>query len=323
MKRLLTILAILTTLTLLSRSFAQPPTQFTIMSYNVENLFDTQHDEGKQDHEFMPQGNYHWTDKRLQQKLNDLSKVVAAADTRQPCAIIGLCEVENHRVMDMLCRKTPLRTQGYQYVMSDSPDRRGIDVAIMYRPTLFQLISHQSIRAHTPHPTRDILHAAGRTQEGDTLDIYMIHLPSKLGRKQAEMVRGLVIKRLLDHADSIRSQRQQPTIIIMGDFNDELPEKNLRAFSRRGFRDMTARLSPGTYKYRGHWDTLDHILLFTHRPQEQFRGEILTLPFLLEDDPTNGGQQPRRTFHGTGYHGGVSDHLPVLLKVFEKKKTAN
>ena len=287
---------------------------FTVMSYNVENLFDTIPDPGKDDKEFLPEGEYKWTRPRLFKKLKDISKVIVGTDTVKPCEVVGLCEVENDTIMTYLLERTQLRKLGYKYIMTNSADQRGIDVALLYSPRRFRLIHHESIRIKTKKPTRDVLYASGIMPRGDTLDIYMLHLPSQLGLDEAERNRRMIRDRILNHADSVATKRNKPTIIIMGDFNDELRGKRMAPYREHGFIDMTEGKKPGSYKYKGGWGNIDHIMLRTTRTERMESG-ITSMPMLLERDKSRGGKKPRRTFLGTHYHGGVSDHLPVWIRL--------
>ena len=286
---------------------------FSIMAWNVENLFDTLHDDGKQDEEFLPEGNRRWSRYRLFKKLKDIGKTIVAVDSVKPVEVIGLCEVENDTVLTYLTERTPLRRLGYKYVMTHSADERGIDVALLYAPLRFHLIAHESLHAPTRQPVRDVLHATGTIPTGDTLDIYLLHLPSKLGGAQASSNRKAVIHSILEHTDSICHARQHPHIIIMGDFNDELTGKRMQPFLKQGFVDVIARQKPGTYKYQGQWSVLDHILLKS--ASIHYSAGISAIPFLLEPDQTHQGQKPFRTYLGPRYNGGISDHLPVWLRI--------
>ena len=287
---------------------------FTVMTYNVENLFDTVHDAGKRDTEFLPDGERRWNGWRMWKKLKDIGKVIAAADTVNPCGLIGLCEVENNNVMTYLTQRTPMRTLDYRYVMTDSRDERGIDVALLYCPQLFQLSHHQSIRARTETATRDVLYACGIMPGGDTLDVYMVHLPSKLGKAVAERNRQQITQELLAHADSVSRVRSNKTILIMGDFNDELEDGQMKPYSKSGFTDLTEGLEPGTYKFQGEWGFLDHILIKTTR-EKRTECKVVNQPFMLEREKNGGGRRPRRTYLGPHYHGGISDHLPVIVRI--------
>ena len=315
---------LLSTLLLLSSALnikAQSP--FTVMSYNIENAFDTTHDEGKDDLEFCEGGSKKWTKSRLFKKLNGVCKAIAAADENRPIDLIALCEVENDTVMEYLTRRTPLKSIGYQYFITHSDDPRGIDVALLYSPFTFHPIEIQHIHTPTPTPThhiRDILHVAGTISNGDTLDVYALHLPSKLGGAAAQK-RSLKTTRMLkENADSIFATRQHPNIILIGDFNAETKSPQLKMLTSDSIlTDHIAPLHPGTYKYQGDWSTIDHILTHT-TTLSPTSASILTFPFLTEPDETYGGIKPYRTYIGPVYKGGISDHLPIMMKFELKSK---
>lgn len=285
------------------------------MSYNIENAFDTIHDAGKNDLEYCADGERKWSTSRLYKKLKGVSKVIAAADEKRPLDLIGLCEVENDTVMEYLTHRTPLSNMGYQYVMTQSDDERGIDVALLYSPFTFHPIEIQQIKPNIhKHTTRDILHVAGTLANHDTLDVYVLHLPSKRGGSEAQNLSMSICQQLKANTDSVRQHRQHPNLLIMGDFNAETRSPQLKLLTRsHHLIDRTARLTPGTYKYQGEWSTLDHILTHTTTLSHQ-QTRILNLPFLMETDKTNGGEKPYRTYLGPIYQGGISDHLPVVTR---------
>ena len=295
---------------------------FTILSYNIENAFDTIHDEGKNDYEYCDGGERKWNQYRLFQKLKGISKVIAAADEKRPVDLIGLCEVENDTVMKYLTRRTSLKNLGYRYIMTNSIDERGIDVALLYSPFTFHPIEKESIRPHSKKDkTRDILHVAGTIAGGDTVDVYVIHLPSKRGGAEGQKLSMNICQQLQAHSDSVRTKRQHPNLLIMGDFNAETNSPQLKLLTRsHHLIDRTAKLLPGTYKYQGEWSTIDHLLTHTTTLSHQ-QTRILTLPFLTEPDPTHGNVKPYRTYLGTFYQGGISDHLPIV-GTFQLKKFA-
>ena len=286
---------------------------FTIMSYNIENAFDTIHDEGKNDYEYCDGGERKWSQYRLFQKLKSVGKVIAAADEKRPVDLIGLCEVENDTVMQCLTQRTSLSSLGYRYIMTNSLDERGIDVALLYSPFTFHPIETESIRPKTKKDkTRDILHVAGTIAGGDTLDVYVVHLPSKRGGSEGQKLSMSICQQLQAHTDSVRTLRQHPNLLIMGDFNAETNSQQLKLLTRsHHLIDRTAKLQPGTYKYQGEWSILDHILTHTTTLSHQ-QTRILNLSFLTEPDPTHGNVKPYRTYQGPVYQGGVSDHLPVV-----------
>lgn len=166
---------------------AQENIQFRVACWNTENLFDTRHDSLKNDYEFLPNAMRHWNYNKYKKKLSDIARVITAIGEWNPPALIGLCEVENDTVLRDLTRRSPLQELDYRYVMTDSPDLRGIDVALIYQRDLFKLLSSRSIsipvfRQH--RPTRDLLHVNGLLLTGDTLDVFVCHLPSRSGRSK-------------------------------------------------------------------------------------------------------------------------------------------
>ena len=317
-----------------------------IMSYNVENLFDCAHDSLKNDTEFLPDAVRHWTYSKYKQKLIRLSKVVAAVGGERTPDIVGLCEVENDKVLRDFTRYSPLKEVGYKYVMTRCADERGIDVALLYQPGSFRLLSTYSQvipPALTNHrPTRDILHVSGRVLSGDTLDIFLCHQPSRAGgQRQSEPSRLQVAQVIKQMADSILAIREQGRVVIMGDFNDypqdksikkvlgaQAPSKTETIFDERLYNLMDGRAG-GTYKYQGEWGILDQIIVSGSLLQKGQSlstsydlAHIASFPFLLEEDKKYGGYTPFRTYSGMKYKGGYSDHLPVVVDLLLKDSIA-
>lgn len=309
----------------------------TVVFCNAENLFDPEDDPEKDDDDFTPDGIYHWTRSRYWDKLDDLSKVIVAADEDQAPALVGLSEVENGTVLTDLTSRSALRAAGYAFVMTDSPDRRGIDVALMYRRSFFRLLKHESLRVNLrPYggsATRDILHVTGMLENMDTLDVYVCHWPSRYGgTAETEPFRMCAAKVVRASIDSIFRVRSKPYVIIMGDLNDGPDDPavrdglNARAYSR-GLnledRELVTVMDPvndGSYKYQGSWDKYDQFIVSASLLNGQGRtvmigSDILNLPFLLTDDDAYGGVKPYRTYNGRRYQGGYSDHLPVRLRL--------
>ena len=301
------------------QSGAQEP--FRVMFWNVENLFDTQDDPQKNDNEFLPDAARHWTYPRYRDKLKKVAQTIVAAGPECVPDLVGLCEVENDSCLDDLTRRSPLREAGYRYVMTHSPDRRGIDVALLYQRSTFRLLHHQSIRipqgaVKRSTPTRDILHVAGKLQSGDTLDVIVCHLPSRSGGKaRTEPFRMVVADIIARTADSLVQVRQHPYLIVMGDFNDYPTDRltDRLTDTKAGLRNLMKGMPGGTYRYRGEWGIFDQFFVSAEVPVK--RVEILRFPFLLEEDGKYGGDKPFRTYHGMRYQGGYSDHLPVGMEV--------
>ncbi len=358
--RLLTALA--ATLGLSLQTCLAQSQRLRVMEYNVENLFDTLSTAGKADHEFTPQGDYHWRQGMYRKKLSQLARVIAGVGGTSPAALVALCEVENDSVLTHLTRRTRLHRLGYSYLISHSPDPRGINVALLYQPALFRPLTTDSLRLPPPHkslaPTRDILHVAGLIATGDTLDVFILHLPSRKHGRHGDTYRHRMADSLRCYADSLMATRSRPLLLFTGDFNsapdDALFRDHLRTLpppastastdiDNRGLYLLSAALEgpdgiKGNYKYQGEWTTLDHFivsgtLLATpptitdgspaphaqaagHAPLPYTRGcSLICLPCLLEADRGDNTVKPFRTFLGTHYHGGFSDHLPLFLDI--------
>ena len=248
---------------------------------------------------------------------------------------MGLCEVENDHCLKDLTENSPLREAGYRYVITDSPDERGIDVALLYQRGSFKLLGKNSLsvpyKEMERRPTRDILHVMGQVASGDTLDVFVCHMPSRAGGEEKSEPYRLFTAQILNiAADSIINLRQHPNVMIMGDFND-YPTNNsiakvLGAVAPKGevqakklYNLMDGR-KEGTYRYRGEWGVLDQLIVsgFLLQGHDSMRtsydkAQILKYPFLLEEDEKYGGDIPSRTYWGKKYHGGYSDHLPVCV----------
>ncbi|MGX8689752.1 MAG: endonuclease [Bacteroidaceae bacterium] len=309
----------------------------TIIFFNAENLFDTEDDPRKDDDAFTPDGDYRWTRSRYWDKLDAVSKVIVAADEDAAPALVGLSEVENETVLTDLTARSALKEAGYKFVMTDSPDNRGIDVALLYRRNYFKLISHESLRVNLrPYgggATRDILHVTGVIESFDTLDVYVCHWPSRYnGTEQTEPYRMCAAKTVRESVDSVFSMRRKPYVVIMGDLNegpdDPAVREGLKAHpfasgSMREDRELVSVMDPlaeGSYKYQGTWDKYDQFIvsasLLNGLGCTEMKGaEIMRLPFILTDDNTYGGEKPLRTFNGRRYQGGYSDHLPVKMGI--------
>ena len=317
-------------------SLFQEKVPFRVVSWNIENLFDTHHDSLKNDREFLPDAMRHWNCSRYKRKLADIARVITAIGEWNPPALVGLCEVENDTVLRDLTRRSPLKELDYRYVMTDSPDSRGIDVALLYQRDLFKLLSSRSIsipplKQH--RPTRDLLHVSGLLLTEDTLDVFVCHLPSRSGgAKESEPYRLHAAQILRTEADSILHKRLHPQVIIMGDFNDYPTNKSIwkvleaeapsPALSPLKLYHLLARKAKskdfGSYKYQGEWGLLDHLIVsgtLLNRSGEFFTSEektnVCLLPFLLIEDKKYGDKEPFRTYKGMKYQGGVSDHLPI------------
>ena len=303
-------------LTLILSSF------LTFMELNCENLFDTRHDSLKNDLEFLPDGSYKWTPYRYWAKLNLLGQEIVAQSNPIP-DFVAMCEVENDSVMFDLTRRSLLRNAGYEYVMTSSPDERGIDVALLYQPASFALLHSHSIRIKPlpdTRPTRDILYASGLIITGDTLHVFVVHAPSRRGGELASRPYRLhVASQLAEAVDSVYAISRDAKIIIAGDFNDYADSPALQHLYEHHLINITADAkgshgAKATYRWHGEWRSLDQILCSPSLAARKQSSVIGDLPFLLEDDEKYGGKKPYRTYLGPRYLGGYSDHLPLVVQ---------
>ena len=312
----------------------------TFVELNCENLFDTAHDSLKNDLEFTPDGSYRWTRTRYWRKLDSLAKEIIALGEPQDSAassrlakahawqlpdLVALCEVENDSVMVALTRRSLLRPAGYEYVMTDSPDERGIDVALMYQPSSFRLLRTYPLSIPPKkgmRPTRDILYVCGQTADGDSLHVFVVHAPSRRGGEHASRPYRLhVARRLGESVDSVQTVCPGARVIVAGDFNDYSDSPALLLLSSDHHLTEVSAGAKGsngakaTYRWHGDWRSLDHI--FCSRPLASRVQDcrIGDLPFLMEEDAKYGGMKPFRTYLGPRYLGGFSDHLPLVLRL--------
>ena len=312
--------------------------RFRAMEWNVENLYDTLHDEGFADEEFLPTAERRWNTPRYLHKQASLAKTILAAGGLQPVDLVALCEVENDSVVHFLCHRTRLARLGYHYVVTHSADRRGIDVALLYQPETFAYLHSETRRvpydAARERPTRDLLHVAGRLPHGDTLDVFVVHFPSRRGGAAAsEPYRLRAAQLLREMADSIAHLRHRPLLLAMGDFNDEPQNRSIRKVLSPTFIALTPHATPlpaeghediaGTYYFRGEWSRIDQMLvspalLSSEMPfHTSIRSVfLLTFPPLLEPLGRGTLTKPFRSYLGPFYHGGISDHLPLVADFF-------
>ena len=304
-------------LTLIITSF------LTFVELNCENLFDTHPDSVKQDGEFLPTATRHWTKKRYWHKINNIAQeILSTCDDNIP-DLVALCEVENDTVMYDLTNRSLLRPANYDYIMTSSPDLRGINVALLFNPYSFMPFHNRSIRIEPVkgmRPTRDILYVSGLSNTGDTLHIFVVHAPSRYGGElYTRPFRLAVIDRLCETVDSIQADNPNANILIAGDFNDEANSPAMKRIYQHCLHNLTKGANGlngvrGTYRYKGRWSHIDHII-GSHSLYERLDTAYIHAPmFLLEKEPLYGGVFPRRTYNGHKYNGGYSDHLPLVAR---------
>lgn len=327
--RFLFLLCCLSAIPLYVRAQSEVPQRsFRVMEYNVENLFDSEHDTLKDDRAFTPEGTYEWTPSKYWRKLNAVARGIVLGSTHDDKFhvpdIIGLCEVENDSVVHSLVCRSLLRGAGYEYVMTSSPDMRGIDVALLYHPFSFKLLNHYSLRVDTiegMRPTRDILYVKGETFMGE-LNVFVVHFPSRSdGERATRPFRQQAMSRLCQSVDSLQNSEPEAQILVMGDFNDYSDDAVMQQLHERLLVEVTSperiQLPPdvrGTYRYQGLWGSLDHVFVSSSLLPYFRSSAVAGHPALVEPDAKYGGLKPYRFFRGPIVNGGFSDHLPLLVE---------
>lgn len=322
-------------------SFSQDNTeQSSILFYNVENLFDTKDNPDTEDDEYVFGRGRYWTNKKLNQKSQNIAKVILSSSGWDVPTIVALCEIENRYVLEKLISDTPLKSKQYKIIHKESPDHRGMDVAILYNPDQFDPVSYKCYPLTDEHDsiiaTREILYVSGVLNKTDTLHIFVNHWPSRYsGFLETKEDRNNAAKVLRKKVDILQESYSNSKIIILGDFNDnptdESLEQYLNAKKQQGkiINNELYNLSynwgsekKGTLKYQSQWSVFDQIIvsgnLLNSGVGYSVKSENATIikhPFLLEKDERYGGEKPKRTYYGFTYLGGFSDHLPILLRL--------
>ena len=297
---------------------AQESGQMLVMFWNLENFFDwTDQGTGESDAEFSSAGKRHWTRKRFYSKCDAIAKTIFHIGDlygKLP-DVMGFAEIENRGVLEKLCSSTLLRKCGYRIVHFDSSDRRGIDVAFLYRTTCSSLLS-TSLR--TPETdgkklqTRDMLHVSLKDLQTDEIYDYIVcHHPSKFGGEESSIPKRLAaMTALKEMCDSLGNRN----IIVMGDFNDvpSAAQFDMLDDSLVNKSDSLHAAGRGTIRYEGKWDLIDMFLVSSNIEGHSVM-DIPEVPFLMTRESRHAGEKPLRTYSGPRYLGGVSDHLPVVL----------
>jgi hypothetical protein len=305
--------------------------EFTVLFYNVENLFDTEDDPVSNDDEFLPSGSRRWTASRYNKKLAAIARAVTAAGRWELPAIVGLCEVENEKVVRDLAYGTILSAGNYGIVHRDSPDARGIDLALLYRRDMFRV---EEVRSWLPGdgdsitvPTRSILYVK-ISCGADTLHLMLCHLPSRRGGVLAAgELRERMGYLLRSKVDSVMADSgEKRALVVMGDFNLPPDDPLIKMLTHDGvlvnLAGPGAEEGQGSYRYQGRWEMIDQIMVSAamtgpytafHYVAGSFR--VADDPFLLTDDGSYPGRRPSSTYTGYRWSGGYSDHLPVLISL--------
>jgi len=304
-----------------------------ILFYNVENLFDVSDDPLTDDDEFIPKGMRGWSQFRYNKKLNRISQaIISFADFKFP-EFIGLCEIENRKVISDLINQTVLKQAPYKIVHKDSPDSRGIDVGLIYDSTMITPLFSEflTVRLIDGEFSRDIMYIKVKI-ENDSMHLFVNHWPSRYtGARNSDNRRVEAANVLFQKCDSILRNEINAKIILMGDFNDEPNDKSVSVITESNFGQIEDRVmqnlmagisnGKGTIKYNGMWSVFDQFIvsksLLNNSNGLNITGNAIIASdgFLFQNDDKNLGKMPFRTYNGFNYIGGYSDHLPIKLVV--------
>jgi predicted extracellular nuclease len=302
---------------------------FAIAFYNVENLFDTLDDPHKTDNDFLPGGKYAWNTERYRNKLARLTDAICAIDSQQTLGFVGLAEIENRAVLQDLTSMLQQKGKKYAILHFESPDRRGIDVAALYRPQLLLPVKIKPIAvadtADNYFKTRDILYAQLADKRGQNWHFYVNHWPSRLGgQEKSEPKRLLASGMLRQHlTDSVFSNEDSARVCIMGDFNDYPDNRSILELLGAGnlSKPQLVNLSwdmhnsgRGTHNYNCHWGMLDQMLVSEALMSLTDTFYVFKKPRMLYYNKKCKTHLPSRTLSGSSYFNGYSDHLPVVLQ---------
>lgn len=312
---------------------------YPVAFYNLENIFDTVHDVGKNDYDFLPDGSYHWDKNKYENKLRNMAKALLDLGTDKVpggAAIIGVSEVENSRVLDDLTGQPGMVQRGMKYIHIEGPDKRGVDCALLYNPAIFYpekwfLQPYIYENGDTVRKTRGYLTVQG-TMAGDPLTVIVCHWPSRGATSYFREIAGKQVRQL---TDSIHNADPSQHIIVMGDLNDDPDDKSLKNLG--GKRDinkvkdgdffnpwweMLRGQGQGTLTFQGGWNLFDQILMSRNLLDLNGKKEYkhLTLhswhifkrDYLIQQEGKYKGS-PKRTTAGGVWLNGYSDHLPTVV----------
>lgn len=316
--------------------------------YNLENLFDTLHDEGHNDYEYLPDGANNWGTLKYTNKLKNMAQVLSKLGTeittkkglKQVCkspAIIGVSEVENIHVLEDLLKEPTLKDKGWKIIHIEGPDYRGVDCAFFYDPTQFELENYHLTQfiyenGDTVRHTRGFLLASGKIA-GEKCHFIVCHWPSRAATSMFREMGGRQVKAMID---SLQKEEPNAKVIVMGDLNDDPKDKSVSEAlgAKHKLNDigpldmynpwweMLYKVGQGTLLYDGKWNLFDQIIMtgtYLNSGNEKdysqlkyYRHEIYLRDFLINQEGKNKGA-PKRTHAAGVWLNGYSDHLPTQL----------
>ena len=346
MKRFFMLFAV-ACLFLLPASAQRKYSLYGIGFYNLENLFDTCHDEGKNDYDFLPDGSYKWNGLKYGRKLHNMAYALADLGTDKlpiGCAVIGVSEVENSRALDDLVAQPELAARGYKYVHIEGPDRRGVDCAMLYNPSLFTLRNAilvpyvPELEKDSTFKTRGFLTVSGMLAD-EPVTIIVCHWPSRFSGSFYRETAGKQVKVI---KDSVMNADPNNKVIVMGDMNDDPQNRSMSEMlgARGKIKDVKKgdMFNPwwkvldsgtGTLSYQGSWNLFDQIVLShnlidtketkDYRKLTYYSCQIQRRDYLLQSEGQYKGT-PKRTTAGGVWLDGYSDHLPTVVYLIKEKQ---
>lgn len=357
MKRIINLLLVLLIFSTSALAQKKPTKNYVVGFYNLENLFDIYDDPVKNDNEFLPDGANKWTQAKYEKKLANMAKVLAEMKKENGVwhTLLGVSEIENRLVLEDLVSQPAIADANYQIIHYDGPDRRGVDVALLYNPKTFTYEASESIpftfegssidflmdqERQEYFKTRDILMVRGLIDE-EKVAIYVAHLPSRAGgRKGGNQLRDRGAEIIYNHAMALQEEFPGIKIIVCGDMNDNPTDPSMAEYLRgkEKIKDVTDKdfFSPftsmlkagfGSLAYQGVWSIFDLILVNkalvdapegTLKIRQLHRRGYYGRIFKKPFLITQKGQYkgyPFRTFSGGSFIGGYSDHLPVYIVI--------
>ncbi len=317
---------------------------YSVGFYNLENLFDTIHDSGKNDYEFLPDGTNKWGTMKYTNKLKNMATVLNEMSTDMlpmGLAAVGVSEIENYRVLDDLVNHPVLAHRGWKIVHVEGPDRRGVDCALLYNPKLFTpvataLVPYTTEDNDTTYKTRGFLTVSG-DMAGERVHIIVNHWPSRYAKSPARERAGVLVRAV---KDSLMAAMPQSKVIIMGDMNDDPDDKSMKVClgAKRNPNSVEAdtdlynpwwsvlrNKGLGTLKYRGKWNLFDQIVVSGNLVGDDratlkyYKPEIFSRGYMLQQEGKYKGS-PKRTHAGGVWLNGYSDHLPVIIYLIKEAK---
>ena len=310
--------------------------------YNCENLFDTINDVGVHDGEYLPAAAKRWDTDKYHHKLRQLSRAILAIGEKwEGPDIMGLCEVENKKALEDLIQKTYLHQHDYRIIHQDSQDKRGIDVAMIYKASAFEPTYYKYITVPLKkgtRPTRDILYVKGCLKKAETIHLFYNHWPSRFGGvAKTKEKRIMAAKTLRQLVDTIFQKDTNAFILISGDFNDPIVSQSMQTHLKAQIAPqdtltipyllntsfaLKKRLKQGTHKYQGKWSFFDQWIVSNNLLENTYKlslnienSFVLQEEWLLHEDVQAFDKKPFRTYAGDAYLGGFSDHLPIYIKL--------